>query len=167
MPDLDTRKEQIIEEIRNTEYNDLKDMVYRMELTYHEVAEILVTKHIKAKSTGYTFRPQIYEKTDINSKLKSSHPDEVKIKTTIDDIRLKPNLTSNKTIIFTKRKLFYTVLGFTQFHSRLLGDFDGSVELSTDIFCTRSVSHCHQDIKYTKHLEYNYLKKLIIWCCFI
>ena len=32
-------------------------MVFVMELTYCEVAEVLDTKYIDAKSTGYTFPP--------------------------------------------------------------------------------------------------------------
>ena len=38
--------------------------------------------------------------------LKSSLPDEVKVNITIDDIRLKSNLTTDKTIKVTKKKLF-------------------------------------------------------------
>ena len=37
--DLDTHKE-INKELKIAEYNDLEDMVFRMELTYHEFAEI-------------------------------------------------------------------------------------------------------------------------------
>ena len=44
LSDLDEIKEEIIEELKNAEYNDLEDMVFRMELTYPEVAEILDTK---------------------------------------------------------------------------------------------------------------------------
>ena len=81
-------------------------MVFRMELTYHEVAEILVTNYIDEKSTGYTFPPRTCERTDSNLKLKCLLPDEVKINFTIDDLKLKSKLTMNKTIRFTKRKFF-------------------------------------------------------------
>ena len=37
-----------------------------MEMTYHEVAEIIDTKFVDEKSTGYTFPPGIYEVFDIN-----------------------------------------------------------------------------------------------------
>ena len=35
-------------------------MVFRMQLTYHEAAEILDIKYFDAKSTGYTFSTRIY-----------------------------------------------------------------------------------------------------------
>ena len=69
-----------------------------MQLTYHEVAEILNTKYIDAKPTGYTFLPGIYEVSDIIKILKFLLPKEV-----------------------------YTIMGFTQSHSRPLGDIDGFV----------------------------------------
>ena len=43
LSDLDTRKEKIIEELKNVDYNDLENRVFRMELTYHEVVEKLDT----------------------------------------------------------------------------------------------------------------------------
>ena len=46
LSDLDTRKNEIIEVIRNAEYNDFQDMDFRTKLTYHEVEEILDTKYI-------------------------------------------------------------------------------------------------------------------------
>ena len=49
--------------------------------------------------------------------LKSLLPNEVKENTTIDDIRLRANLTANKTVRFTTKLYSYTVLGFTQSHS--------------------------------------------------
>ena len=81
-------------------------MVFRMELTYHEVAEILDRKKFDAKFTGYTFPLGIYEVFDNNSKLKSLLPDEVKIKLTIHDITLISNLTNNKAIRITKKDFF-------------------------------------------------------------
>ena len=66
--------------------------------------------------------------------LKSVLPDEVKVKTTIDDSRLRSNLTTNKTIRFTKKSFFYTILGFTQSHSRSLGDIEGFVQLIPGIY---------------------------------
>ena len=77
-------------------------MVLRMELAYHEVAEVLDTKFIDSKSTGYTFPPGINEVFDKNSMLKSLLPDEWKENITIDDIRLRSNLTTNKSNRFTK-----------------------------------------------------------------
>ena len=104
-------------------------MVFRLELTYHEVAEILDTKFIVAKSTGYTFPPGIYEVFDNHLMLKSLLPDDVKVNFTIDDNRLRSNITTNKTIRFTKRSFFYTVLSFLESHWGVLGDIPGFVEL--------------------------------------
>ena len=46
----------------------------------------------------YALVPGIYEVTYINMMLKFLPPKEVKVKITIDDIRLKSNLTSNKNL---------------------------------------------------------------------
>ena len=51
LSDLDTHEKKIIEELKNADYNDTEDMVYRMELTHHEVAEILDTENFNASST--------------------------------------------------------------------------------------------------------------------
>ena len=68
-----------------------------------EVAEILDTKYNDGKSTRYSFPLGTYEVSDINLLLKSLIPNDVKINTTTDDIRLGSNLTTNKTIWFTKK----------------------------------------------------------------
>ena len=73
-------------------------------------------------STGYIFPPDIYEVSDIIFMLDSLLSDEVKVKITNDDIKLRWNLTINKTLRFTKKTFFYTILGFTQSHSGLIGD---------------------------------------------
>ena len=57
--------------------------------------------------------------------LKSLLPNNVKVKITIDDYRLRSTLTTNKTIKFTKKTFFYAILGFTQSHSESLGDIEG------------------------------------------
>ena len=55
---------------------------------------------------------------------------EVKVNVTIDNIRLKSNSTTNKTIGFTKKTFFFVFLGFTQSHSGQWGDIDGFVQLT-------------------------------------
>ena len=90
---------------------------------------LLDVKYIDAKSTGFTFPIGIYEIVDNNSIVKSLLPDEVKVNITIDDTRLKSNLTTNKTIRFTKKSFFFTILGFIQSHSGPLCDIDGFVQL--------------------------------------
>ena len=76
-------------------------MVHRMELKY-KIMDVLDMKYTSATSIGYTSPPGIYKTSDTNLMLKSLLPDEVKVDITIDDIRLRSNLTTNKTIRFTK-----------------------------------------------------------------
>ena len=109
-------------------YNDLEDMVYRMEITYDEFIDILDMKHIGAKTIGYTILPRINEISDSILLLKSLLQSEVKVNITIDDIRLRSNFTSNKFIKFTQKLFLYTKLGFTQTHSGVLGHIEIFVE---------------------------------------
>ena len=51
LSDCDTRKDEIHEELKNVKYNDLKDLVYRMQLTYDENMDILDSKYIPTKRT--------------------------------------------------------------------------------------------------------------------
>ena len=81
-------------------------MVYRMELTYDEIVDIFDVKYIAGSTTGRTLTPGMYEIIDINLMLKFSLPNELKVIITIDDIRLRSNLTTNKTIKFTKISFF-------------------------------------------------------------
>ena len=66
--------------------------------------------------------------------LKSLLTNEVKVSFTIDDVRLNSNLTTNKTIRFTKKSFFYIILGFTPSHSGELGDIDGFVQLIPEFY---------------------------------
>ena len=56
-------------------------------------------------------------------------PKSVRMNNTIDGSRLKSNLTTKKTIRFTKRSLFYTILGFIRSHLGELGDIEGFIQL--------------------------------------
>ena len=111
---LGTFKEEILEELKNVKYNDLEDMVYRFQLTYDEITDILDLKYIPTKRTGYSLNPGIYEIIDTNETLKHISTDNVKVSITIDDNRLKSNLKINQTLIFTEKSYFYTILGFTR-----------------------------------------------------
>ena len=71
----------------------------------------------------------MYQIIDINFMLKSLHPKEVKVNITIDNVRLKTNLTTNKTIKCTKKSFFYKILGFTNSYSGELGDVSGFIQL--------------------------------------
>ena len=129
LSDFDTQKNEILEELKKAEYNDLEDLVYRMRLTYDEVIDILDLKYIPTKRTGYSLNPGIYEIVDLNNILKYILPDNVKVSVTIDDIRLKSNLKSNQTLIFTEKSFFYTILSFTRSRSYPLDDIDGYYQL--------------------------------------
>ena len=87
-------------------------MVFRFQLTYAEIIEKLDLKHIPTATLGYTQAPGTYEIIDINFMLKSSLPKEVKMYITIDDIKLKSNLTTNKTVMSFKKSFFLYIFRF-------------------------------------------------------
>ena len=72
-----------------------------MELTYDAFVDILDIKCIAASTIGYTLPLGTYEFSDLNLMLKSLLSNEVKVNITIDDIRLRSNLITIKTIKFT------------------------------------------------------------------
>ena len=129
LSDFDNQKNEILEELKKVKYNDLEDLVYRMQLTYDEIMDILDLKYIPTQRIGYSLNPGIYEVVDLNNTLKYILPDIVKVTITIDDIRLKSNLKINQTLIFTEKSFFYTTLGFTQSRSYPLDDIDGFYQL--------------------------------------
>ena len=129
LSDLDTQKNEIIEELKIAKYNDLKDLVYRKRLSYDEIMDILDLNNIPTKRTGQKLNPGFYEVVDLNSTLKHILPNNVKVNITIDDIRLKSNLKINQTLIFTEKSFFYTILGFRQSHSYPLDDIDGVYQI--------------------------------------
>ena len=61
-------------------------MVYRLQLTYDEIVDILNLKYIPTTTIGYTLPPSLYEIIDIDIMLKSFLPKEVKLKITIADV---------------------------------------------------------------------------------
>ena len=129
LSDFDNQKNEILEELKKVGYNDLKDLVYRMRLSYDEIMDILDLKYIPTKRTGYSLNPGIYEIVDLNNTLKYILPDNVKVSVTIDDIRLKSNLKINQTLMFTEKSFFYTILGFTQSRSYPLDDIDNHYQI--------------------------------------
>ena len=104
-------------------------MVYRLELTYDEIVDILEVKYIAGSTIGYTPPSGIRENSENNSMIKPLLPNKEKVKNTIDDIRLKSKSTTNKTKRYTKKSFLYTMLGFTQSHSSPLGDIGGLIQL--------------------------------------
>ena len=53
----------------------------------------------------------------------------MKVNITIDDIRMKSNLKTNQTLVFTQKSFFYTTLGFTKSRCYPLDDIDGFYQL--------------------------------------
>ena len=129
LSDFDNQKYEILEELKKVGYNDLKDLVYRMRLSYDEIIDILDLKYIPTKSTGYSLNPGIYEVVDLNNTLNYILPNNVNVNITIDDIRLQSNLKINQTLIFTEKSFFYTILGFTQSRSYPLDDIDNHYQI--------------------------------------
>ena len=115
--------------MKNVEYNDLEDLVYRMQLTYDEIRDVLDIKYYPTKRTGYSLNPGIYEVIDLNNTLKYILPDNVKVTITIDDTRLKSNLKINQALIFTNKSFFCTILGFTQSHQGSLNDIEAFYQI--------------------------------------
>ena len=108
------KKNEILEELKNVEYNDLEDLVYRMQITYDEIMDISDLKYIPTKRTGYSLNPRFYEVVALNNNLKHILPDNVKVSVTIDNVRLKCDLKTNQTLIFPEKSFVYTILGFTR-----------------------------------------------------
>ena len=129
LSDFVTQKNEILEELKIAKYNDLEDLVYKMQLTYDEIMDILDLNYIPTERTGYSLIPAVYEVVDLNNTPKHNLPDNVKVGVTIEDVRLKSNLKSNQTLIFTEKSFFYSILGFTQSRSYPLDDIDGFHQL--------------------------------------
>ena len=115
--------------MKNVKNNDLEDLVYRMQLTYNEIIDILNLEYVSTKRIGFSLNPGVYEVVDLNNTLKYILPDNKKVSITIDDIRLKSNIKINQTLIFTNKSFFYTILGFTQSHQGPLNDIKGFYQI--------------------------------------
>ena len=94
---------EIREEIISAKCNDLEDLVHGFQLTYDENIDIIHLEFITGSPEKYTLPPGINEIVDNNFMLKSLLPKEVEVIFTFDDVRLKSNLTTKKTIRFTKK----------------------------------------------------------------
>ena len=91
LSDLDTQKDEILERLKKyPTYQNLSDMVFRLQLTYDEIIDILDYKYIPTKRIGYSLKPDIYQISDINNTPKNILPDNVKISVTIDEKKTKP-----------------------------------------------------------------------------
>ena len=92
--------------MKRVNYRDLEDIVYRLQLTYDEIVDIMDVNYIAGSTRVYTLAVGVYEVTDIKMMLKSLLPKKVKVNSTIDDNILNSNLTTNKTIRFTEKSFF-------------------------------------------------------------
>ena len=129
LSDFGTQRNEILAELKNIKYNDLEDLVYRMQLTYNEILDILDLKYIPTKRIGYSLNPNIYNVVDLNNSLKNILPDNVQINVTTDERKYKTDLKINQTLIFTNKSFFYTILGFTQSHQGPLNDIEGFYQI--------------------------------------
>ena len=85
LSDFGTQKYEILEELKNAKYNDLEYLVYRFQLSYDEIINILDLKYIPTKRIGYSIEPNIYNVVDLNKILKNILPDNLKINIAIDE----------------------------------------------------------------------------------
>ena len=160
----------MLADLKKVKCKSLEDMVYRMELTYDEIVDILDVKYIGGSTIGKTTALGISEISDSNLILKSSRPKGVKVKNTIDDIRLKSNLTTYKTIKFTNKSFFYTILGFMESHSGALGDISGFVQLipgsykSDKPFDNTGIDKIHIKADFNNGIIANGIRELIVYC---
>ena len=70
LSDLGTKKQEIFGKLKKYSTNQsLTDMVFRLQLTYHEIMDILNFKYIPTKTTEYALTPGIYEIVDLNNTL--------------------------------------------------------------------------------------------------
>ena len=114
--------------LRRERFKDLEDMLYRMELTYDEIIDILDIKAFAGLPIGYTLLPGTYEIGDSNSMVKSSLPNQFMVKITKNDLGVKSILTTIKKLSILKRFFFHTNLSFAQLHLGPLGDIEGFVQ---------------------------------------
>ena len=85
---FDNSKSEGLSELKRVKYRDLEDLVYRLQITYDEVVDILNVEYKAGSTIGYILPPGVFKINDFNLILKSLLPNEVKMKNTIDDIRL-------------------------------------------------------------------------------
>ena len=103
LSDFCTQQNEKLEELENVKYNDNEDLVYRMQMIYDEIIDILDLKYNPTTRTGYSLYPGIYEVVELNNTLKHILPNNVKVGVTEDDVRIKWNLKINQTLLFTQK----------------------------------------------------------------
>ena len=63
---LGTFRNEVPEELKDSNYNDLEDMLYRSQLSYDEIINILYLKYSPTTTIGYTLPPGLHESSVIN-----------------------------------------------------------------------------------------------------
>ena len=81
-------------------------MVYRLQLTYDEIIEILDLKYVPSKRTSCSLNRDMCKKTEMDSILGHISPNNVKVSITTYDIRIKSSLKGNHTLMFTEKSFF-------------------------------------------------------------
>ena len=71
LSDFDTQKNEILEQLKKATYNEVEDLVYRLQLTYDEIIDLLDLNYIPTKRIGYSLNPVIYEVVNLNDILKN------------------------------------------------------------------------------------------------
>ena len=71
---FDYFKSEQLAELRRVRYKELEDMIYKMELTYDEILDMLDIKNYAGSTNGYTITPRMNEISDNNLMIKSSLP---------------------------------------------------------------------------------------------
>ena len=56
---FDTFRNEILQELKNAKYNDIEYMVYRTQLTYDEIIDLLDLKNIPSKRRVYSYHRYI------------------------------------------------------------------------------------------------------------
>ena len=70
---------------KDRRYQNLSDMVFRLQLTYDEIIDILDYKYVPTDRLGYSLKPNVYQISDISNTLKIILPEYVKISIHIDE----------------------------------------------------------------------------------
>ena len=94
-------KSEILSELKRVKYRNFEDLVYNLQLNFDEIIDILDVKYKTGSTLGYKLPPGVYEISNFKLMFKSLLPNDVKVKTKIDDIRLKSYSNNNRTNKFT------------------------------------------------------------------
>ena len=111
-------------------------MVYRLELTCDETVDKLDLKKIAVLTNRHALQPGIYQISNGSLMLKSLISEDVKVNKTIEDVRLRSILTTNKQksllgkILFLNKIMFYstTLRSFKRSSTRTLSKNSRNLE---------------------------------------